>query len=166
LVTLIAVGLAVAALVVLRRTPAGYGALLVILAVYLLIARATSAAPGEAPSGTGAEPPEGNGSRSPGRSTAPSSAIVAPPAGVGPARDHQATAAGRVLEFDRLSKRYGEVVALQDLSFQVRAGELFGFVGSNGAGKTTTMRIAMGVLGADAGAVRWPSCSSSPPSTA
>jgi ABC-2 type transport system ATP-binding protein len=62
---------------------------------------------------------------------------------------------GRVLEFDRLSKRYGDVVALQDLSFQVRAGELFGFVGSNGAGKTTTMRIAMGVLAADAGEVRW-----------
>src|SRR5258708_32551206 len=61
----------------------------------------------------------------------------------------------RVLEFDRLSKRYGEVVALQDLSFQVRAGELFGFVGSNGAGKTTTMRIAMGVLSADSGNVRW-----------
>jgi ABC-2 type transport system ATP-binding protein len=63
--------------------------------------------------------------------------------------------AERVLEVDRLSKRYGDVVALQDLSFQVRAGELFGFVGSNGAGKTTTMRIAMGVLTADAGEVRW-----------
>jgi ABC-2 type transport system ATP-binding protein len=61
----------------------------------------------------------------------------------------------RALEFERLSKRYGDVVALQDLSFQVRAGELFGFVGSNGAGKTTTMRIAMGVLAADAGEVRW-----------
>ena len=63
--------------------------------------------------------------------------------------------AERVLEVDRLSKRYEDVVALRDLSFQVRAGELFGFVGSNGAGKTTTMRIIMGVLGADAGAVRW-----------
>src|SRR5438270_11175438 len=61
----------------------------------------------------------------------------------------------RVLEFDWLSRRYGDVVSLQDLSFQVRAGELFGFVGSNGAGKTTTMRIAMGVLAADAGEVRW-----------
>jgi ABC-2 type transport system ATP-binding protein len=63
--------------------------------------------------------------------------------------------ADHVLAIDRLSKRYGDVVALQDLSFQVRAGELFGFVGSNGAGKTTTMRIVMGVLGADAGTVRW-----------
>ena len=60
-----------------------------------------------------------------------------------------------VLEIDRVSKRYGEVVALRDMSFDVRAGELFGFVGSNGAGKTTTMRIALGVLAADAGEVRW-----------
>ncbi|MGH3625342.1 MAG: ABC transporter ATP-binding protein [Sciscionella sp.] len=40
------------------------------------------------------------------------------------------------------------------MTFSVRAGELFGFVGSNGAGKTTTMRIALGVLSADAGEVR------------
>jgi ABC-2 type transport system ATP-binding protein len=63
--------------------------------------------------------------------------------------------AERVLAVERLSKRYGDVVAVAGLSFQVRAGELFGFVGSNGAGKTTTMRIIMGVLGADAGEVRW-----------
>ncbi|MEU4800915.1 ATP-binding cassette domain-containing protein [Actinosynnema sp. NPDC023587] len=63
--------------------------------------------------------------------------------------------AQRVLEIDRISKRYGEVVALHDMAFEVRAGELFGFVGSNGAGKTTTMRIALGVLAADSGEVRW-----------
>jgi ABC-2 type transport system ATP-binding protein len=63
--------------------------------------------------------------------------------------------AERALVFDRLCKRYGDLAALQDLSFTVRAGELFGFVGANGAGKTTTMRIAMGVLSADAGEVRW-----------
>ncbi|KOV89836.1 ABC transporter ATP-binding protein [Nocardia sp. NRRL S-836] len=59
------------------------------------------------------------------------------------------------MEIDAVSKRYGEVVALRDMSFDVRAGELFGFVGSNGAGKTTTMRIALGVLAADSGEVRW-----------
>ncbi|HEX5406544.1 MAG TPA: ATP-binding cassette domain-containing protein [Pseudonocardiaceae bacterium] len=59
------------------------------------------------------------------------------------------------LEIDHVSKRYGDVVALQDMTFEVRPGELFGFVGSNGAGKTTTMRIALGVLAADAGEVRW-----------
>jgi ABC-2 type transport system ATP-binding protein len=59
------------------------------------------------------------------------------------------------LEIDHVSKRYGEIVALDDMTFNVEAGELFGFVGSNGAGKTTTMRIALGVLEADAGEVRW-----------
>ncbi|GAB3495220.1 ABC transporter ATP-binding protein [Amycolatopsis cihanbeyliensis] len=59
------------------------------------------------------------------------------------------------LEIDRISKRYGSVVALREMTFDVRAGELFGFVGSNGAGKTTAMRIALGVLSADSGEVRW-----------
>src|SRR3954469_12317678 len=63
--------------------------------------------------------------------------------------------AGRRLEIDHVSKRYGDVVALQDMTFDVAAGELFGFVGSNRAGKTTTMRIALGVLAADAGEVRF-----------
>ncbi|NLE81561.1 MAG: ABC transporter ATP-binding protein [Rhodococcus sp.] len=58
------------------------------------------------------------------------------------------------LTIDSISKRYGDVVALDALSFDVRPGEIFGFVGSNGAGKTTTMRIALGVLAADSGEVR------------
>ncbi|WP_235926623.1 ABC transporter ATP-binding protein [Actinokineospora pegani] len=62
---------------------------------------------------------------------------------------------GRQLEIDSVSKRYGEVVALDRMSFSVAAGEVFGFVGSNGAGKTTTMRIALGVLAADSGEVRY-----------
>ncbi|TAM57320.1 MAG: ATP-binding cassette domain-containing protein [Chloroflexota bacterium] len=61
----------------------------------------------------------------------------------------------RTLEIDGVSKRYGELVALENLTFAVRAGELFGFVGRNGAGKTTTMRIVLGVLNADSGEVRW-----------
>ncbi|MPZ83323.1 MAG: ATP-binding cassette domain-containing protein [Actinophytocola sp.] len=59
------------------------------------------------------------------------------------------------LEIDGISKRFGDVIALRETTFDVRAGELFGFVGSNGAGKTTTMRIALGVLAADAGEVRF-----------
>jgi ABC-2 type transport system ATP-binding protein len=59
------------------------------------------------------------------------------------------------LEIDQVSKRYGEVVALDEMTFDVRAGEIFGFVGSNGAGKTTTMRIVLGVLSSDSGQVRW-----------
>ena len=60
-----------------------------------------------------------------------------------------------MLEILGLEKRFGDTWALRDLSFEVREGEVFGFVGSNGAGKTTTMRIVMGVLGQDRGEVRW-----------
>ncbi|WP_027941793.1 ABC transporter ATP-binding protein [Amycolatopsis taiwanensis] len=63
--------------------------------------------------------------------------------------------ADRSLEIDAISKIYGKVTALRDMSFDVRAGELFGFVGSNGAGKTTAMRIVLGVLASDSGEVRW-----------
>jgi len=60
---------------------------------------------------------------------------------------------GQQMQIEGLCKRYGETVALQDMTFTVQPGELFGFVGSNGAGKTTTMRIALGVLSADSGHV-------------
>ena len=62
---------------------------------------------------------------------------------------------GRGLELHDITKRYGSLVAVDRLSFDVQPGEVFGFVGSNGAGKTTTMRILLGVLIADAGEVRW-----------
>jgi ABC-2 type transport system ATP-binding protein len=60
-----------------------------------------------------------------------------------------------VLELRGLTRRYGDLVALDDLSFTVREGQMFGFVGPNGAGKTTAMRIILGVLAPDAGEVRW-----------
>ena len=59
------------------------------------------------------------------------------------------------LTMTSLNKTYGTVRALRDLSMEVRAGEIVGFVGSNGAGKSTTMRIVLGVLEADSGEVRW-----------
>jgi ABC-2 type transport system ATP-binding protein len=60
-----------------------------------------------------------------------------------------------VLEFDGLHKSFGANRVLDGVSFAVEPGSMFGFCGSNGAGKTTTMRIAMGLLRADAGDVRW-----------
>jgi ABC-2 type transport system ATP-binding protein len=59
------------------------------------------------------------------------------------------------LVIDRVTKRFGSVVALDGLSFEVPRGQVFGFLGANGAGKTTTMRIALGALRADAGQIRW-----------
>src|SRR5918997_5584051 len=60
-----------------------------------------------------------------------------------------------MLELDGLTRRFGDVVALDDLTFSVAPGRMFGFVGPNGAGKTTAMRIVLGVLDPDGGAVRW-----------
>jgi ABC-type uncharacterized transport system, ATPase component len=60
-----------------------------------------------------------------------------------------------MLELVELSKRFGEVTALEDVSFAVPEGSMVGFVGPNGAGKTTAMRIVLGVLEADSGQVRW-----------
>ncbi|MGP6173990.1 ABC transporter ATP-binding protein [Corynebacterium sp. A21] len=59
------------------------------------------------------------------------------------------------LHIDHLTKSFGEVMALKDMTFSVHPGEVYGFVGSNGAGKSTTMRIALGVLTADSGEVRY-----------
>jgi ABC-2 type transport system ATP-binding protein len=59
------------------------------------------------------------------------------------------------LQLIDLRRRFGDVVALDGVSFDVDEGSMVGFVGPNGAGKTTAMRIALGVLQADGGEVRW-----------
>jgi len=58
---------------------------------------------------------------------------------------------GPAVEVRNLTKRYGQLVAVDGISFEVRRGELFGFLGPNGAGKTTTARVLTGVIKADAG---------------
>ena len=60
-----------------------------------------------------------------------------------------------MLTIDNISKQFGDKQVLQELSFNVRPGEMFGFCGANGAGKTTTMRIILGLLTADRGQVTW-----------
>jgi ABC-2 type transport system ATP-binding protein len=59
------------------------------------------------------------------------------------------------LVVDRLTKQFGRVIALDELTFEVPQGSVFGFLGPNGAGKTTTMRIALGVVRPDRGSIRW-----------
>jgi ABC-2 type transport system ATP-binding protein len=59
------------------------------------------------------------------------------------------------LVIDLLHNRFGSTRALDGLTFEVPAGQVFGFLGANGAGKTTTMRIVLGVLNADSGTVAW-----------
>ena len=61
---------------------------------------------------------------------------------------------GDLIEISHLSKRFGEVQAVQDLSFRVKEGELFAFLGVNGAGKSTTINIMCGQLPKDSGTVK------------
>jgi ABC-2 type transport system ATP-binding protein len=60
-----------------------------------------------------------------------------------------------VLELVDLVRRFGEVLALDHLSFEVPAGSVLGFLGPNGAGKTTAMRAVMGIVDPDHGEIRW-----------
>ena len=55
------------------------------------------------------------------------------------------------ITFDRLTKRFGAVTAVDDLTLHVRPGSVTGFLGPNGAGKTTTMRLALGLVAPSAG---------------
>jgi ABC-2 type transport system ATP-binding protein len=59
------------------------------------------------------------------------------------------------LEIEGLRRTFGPLTALDDLSFEVPAGQVVGFLGPNGAGKTTTMRAIFGLTELDAGTVRW-----------
>lgn len=58
-----------------------------------------------------------------------------------------------MIKADNLKKRYGDVVALDDVSFEVKKGETFGLLGPNGAGKTTTIQLLCGLIKPDSGAV-------------
>ncbi|MFT3889275.1 MAG: ATP-binding cassette domain-containing protein [Arachnia sp.] len=60
-----------------------------------------------------------------------------------------------MLEISHVTRNFGDLTALDDVSFTVPDGRFTGFVGGNGAGKTTTMRIIMGVLAPSAGEVLW-----------
>jgi len=59
-----------------------------------------------------------------------------------------------MIEVSELTKDYGTVVAVRDVSFTVGTGEIVGFLGPNGAGKSTTLRVLAGFLGATSGRVR------------
>ena len=59
-----------------------------------------------------------------------------------------------VVEIQGLTKRFGAVVAVDDVSFSVECGEVLGFLGPNGAGKSTTMKMITGFLAPDAGSIR------------
>ena len=59
-----------------------------------------------------------------------------------------------MIEVEHLTKRYGDLIAVNDISFSLEEGDIVGFLGPNGAGKSTTMKIITGCLAADSGSVR------------
>ncbi|MBQ7737796.1 MAG: ABC transporter ATP-binding protein [Oscillospiraceae bacterium] len=58
-----------------------------------------------------------------------------------------------MLNIEHLTKRYGEKIAVDDLSLHIYPGEIYGFIGHNGAGKTTTLKCVVGILSFDEGVV-------------
>ncbi|MDO9157939.1 MAG: ATP-binding cassette domain-containing protein, partial [Burkholderiaceae bacterium] len=60
-----------------------------------------------------------------------------------------------VLDVDQIRKQFGGLVAVNDISFQVRAGQIVGLIGPNGAGKSTTFNLVTGVLGLSSGTVKF-----------
>ena len=59
-----------------------------------------------------------------------------------------------VLKTESLTKRYGDLVAVDDLTLEIYRGEVFGFLGPNGAGKTTSINMMCGQLESDTGTVK------------
>ena len=67
---------------------------------------------------------------------------------------NESTDNGLAIEVHRLTKKYGELVAVDNISFEVMRGEFFGFLGPNGAGKTTTIRMLTGIIAKSDGEAR------------
>src|ERR1700744_5239306 len=85
------------------------------------------------------------------------SATTAPRPGTGqlrPPADPPWAAGPAAVEIRHLRKTYGDLVAVDDVSFTVAPGEIFGILGPNGAGKTTTVECAIGLRKPDSGTVR------------
>ncbi|ANY15442.1 ABC transporter permease subunit [Bordetella pseudohinzii] len=81
---------------------------------------------------------------------------LAPPPEAAALPQRQRPAAGElVLEVDAIRKEFGGLVAVNDISFKVRAGEIMGLIGPNGAGKSTTFNLISGVLPVTRGQVRF-----------
>lgn len=60
-----------------------------------------------------------------------------------------------VLKIDNLSKNYGNLQAVKNVSFEVKKGEVYGILGPNGSGKTTTLAVVLGILNANNGSYQW-----------
>ena len=140
LVTGVSAAVVIGVLVLLRRSAARVPITIGVIVLYALIALATGGArSGVAPQTAEDEPP----AEALPRSEAPR----ARPA----RREHVASSGPPAVVVERLTKQFGERVAVSDVSFTVAAGEVFGFLGPNGAGKTTTVRMLATLLAPTSG---------------
>jgi len=136
LVTAVAGGLVVAVLVVMRTSPARIPIAVLILALYAIVALLTGGARSEGgpPPAPGTSQAVTVPSHASGRGRASASPAPRPPSA-------PSTSATPVLVVEHLTKEFDQRIAVDDVSFSVAAGEVFGFLGPNGAGKTTTVRV-------------------------
>jgi ABC-2 type transport system ATP-binding protein len=133
-ITLVVVGAVVVVVVLLRGSSARIPILIAILAAYAIVAFATGGSkPAEAPA-PAELPSESDGGV---RGVEQREALDTITAG----RPGTGSQAEPALVVEHLTKQFGERVAVDDVSFEVGAGEVFGFLGPNGAGKTTTVRM-------------------------
>src|SRR5574344_1120374 len=58
-----------------------------------------------------------------------------------------------MIKIENITKKYGDKIAVDHLSLEIRDGEIFGFIGPNGAGKTTTIKMITGITGYDEGEI-------------
>ncbi len=130
LVSAVALGLAAAILVFLRRSPERVPIVIGVLAVYAVVALRTGGASSEPAVSARADSEEPD-------AAPPEPDDAAPPR----APRRHAPSGPPMLVVEQLTKRFGERLAVDDVSFEVAAGEVFGFLGPNGAGKTTTVRM-------------------------
>src|SRR6476661_10596051 len=113
-----------------------------------------------------AQQPAQSPSQLPPRPAANASQAAAPPTpalplaghpvagGAVPAVPGTAPARRAVIQVQNVTKKFGDVVGVDDISFEVYEGEIFGFIGPSGSGKTTTMRLLNGIYAPTSGQVR------------
>ena len=148
LITLLAVTAAVVVVVVFRGSTVRIPVLVLIVAFYAVVALLTGGRRSDD------APPSGDAAESP----------AAPPGSAGLSGEQREAlrvltgkdgerrgSEGPALVVERLTKRFGDRLAVDDISFSVAAGEVFGFLGPNGAGKTTTVRMLATVVSPTSG---------------
>jgi ABC-2 type transport system ATP-binding protein len=148
-VTLFAVGAVVAVLLLLRASAARIPVTILIVAVYAVVALAAGGArPGEET--PAADPPAEGEPETDVNVVEQRQALRALTSG----RSSPRSSGEPVLVVEHLTKRFGERLAVDDVSFSVGAGEVFGFLGPNGAGKTTTVRMLATLIVPTSGTAR------------